>query len=622
MRLRHRERCIILLFLTIPLSAFAGREGIPQVVTYLSPVPGSLNNSTKTNVIIRSRRLLEASNRWRGTPISVSGTLSGEHVGALIISDDGETLTFEPFEPFSPSEEVNVSVTSAIRTMHGESLGPFRFSFRTSAFTAPAHVALPVTPLPVAMGPGNNDRFLKTRGDSLPASFPKRTVTVMNNPSPGGLFLASFKIAEASDHLYFVSLVPSDKQYLMILDNSAKPVFYRAMGSMSTDFKLQPNGYLTYNDNIDDAFYELDSNYVVINRFRAGNGYQTDLHDLIVLPNGHVLMLAHDQETVDMSAIVPGGNPYATVIGAVIQELDKNQKVIFQWRSFDHFKVTDATMENMTAATIDAVHPNTIELDFDGNLLLSSRHMDEITKIDRQTGAIIWRWGGKNNQFRYTNDSIGFSHQHSIRRTPTGTLLLFDNGNYRTNLASRVVEYSLDETSRTATLVWQFAHSPEVKSIAMGSAQRLPNGNTLVGWGTGSPAVTEVRPDKSVAFELQFPDSIVSYRAFRFPWKQIGSQATDVTPTRKVPATYVLAQNYPNPFNPTTLIQFELPSAGPVSLKVYDIRGRLITTLAEGIKHAGIYSVRFDGSRQSSGTYIYRLTTAQAVITRMMTLVK
>jgi hypothetical protein len=620
MRLRHHESFLIALFLTIPVSAYAGLEGIPQLVTYVSPVPGSLNNSTKTDIIIRSRQLLEASNRWRGTPISVSGAFSGEHFGALMISDDGETLTFEPFDPFSPSEEVKVSVTSAIRTLSGEPLGPFHFSFHTSALAAPAHVALPVTPLPVA--PEGNGRFLKISGDSLPASFPKRTVTVMNNPSTGDLFLASFKIAEASDHLYFVSLVPSDKQYLMILDNSAKPVFYRSMGSMTTDFKLQPNGYLTYNDNTDDAFYELDSNYAVINRFRAGDGYQTDLHDLIVLPNGHVLILAHDPEIVDMSAIVPGGNPYATVIGAVIQELDQNQKVIFQWRSFDHFKVTDATMENLTAATIDAVHPNTIELDFDGNLLLSSRHMDEITKIDRQTGAIIWRWGGKNNQFRYTNDSIGFSHQHSIRRTPTGTLLLFDNGNYRTNLASRVVEYSLDETSKTATLVWDFAHTPEIKSIAMGSAQRLPNGNTLIGWGTGSPAVTEVRPDKSVAFELQFPDSIVSYRAFRFPWKQTGSPATDVTPTLKVPATCVLAQNYPNPFNPTTLIQFELPSTGAVSLKVYDVRGRLVTTLAEGVKPAGNYSVRYDGSRLSSGTYIYRLTTAQAVLTRVMTLVK
>ena len=228
-------------------------------------------------------------------------------------------------------------------------------------------------------------------------------------------------------------------------------------------------------------------------------------------------MLGHDPQIIDMSAIVPGGQRAATVVGAVIQELDNNKHVIFQWRSFDHFKVTDVVGEDLTANVIDAVHPNTIEVDNDGQLLLSSRHMDEITKIDRTTGAIIWRWGGKNNQFSYSNDTVGFSHQHSIRRTPAGSLILFDNGNYHTPPASRAVEYSMDETNKTVTLLWQFAHTPEIDATAMGSVQRLPNGNTLIGWGSASPALTEVRPDGSIALELKFPDSVVSYRRVPLP---------------------------------------------------------------------------------------------------------
>ena len=316
----------------------------------------------------------------------------------------------------------------------------------------------------------------------------------------GLIFLASFKIAEASDHLNFISLVPSPQQYLMILNNSGTPVYYKKMRSMSTDFKLQMNGYLTYFDNDAGAYYELDSSYAVIDSFRCGNGYATDLHELQVLPDGHQLMLGYDPETIDMSAIVPGGYKNATVIGAVIQELDRSKHVIFQWRSFDHFKITDATEEDLTAQTIDYVHPNTIEVDTDGNLLLSSRHMDEITKINRKTGDIVWRWGGKNNQFSYMGDSIGFSHQHTIRRTQTGTMIMLDNGNYWSPRYSSFVEYNLDEAAKTVRLIRQYRHTPDVFAIAMGSVERLTNGNTLIGWGTTSPALTEIRPDGSVAY--------------------------------------------------------------------------------------------------------------------------
>ena len=622
MRMSHPVSVLVVGLLVLPLFAFASGEGIPPLAAYLSPVPGSINNSSKTNIIFRSRQPLAPLNRSQGSVMSVTGSLSGEHYGAAVISDDGETLVFEPFEPFALSEDVHVSVTSAIRTMHGDALGPFSFSFRVSFLSTSAQQEVlsglqsefPVLPA--------NSRLAKFASDSLIAGFPKGIVKASNNPSSGALFLTSFKISQAENHQNFVSLVPSDDQYVMILDNNGKSIFSKKMLSMSTDFKLQPNGYLTYFDNAAGQYYELDSNYVVINSYSCGNGYSTDPHEMLRLSNGNTLLLGHDPEIVDMSQVVPGGQPSTTVVGAVIQELDKGKHVIFQWRSFDHFKVTDATQEDLTADVIDAVHPNAIEIDTDGNLLLSSRHLDEITKINRKTGDVIWRWGGKNNQFTYTNDFIGFSHQHSIRRTSSGSLLLFDNGNYRTPLASRAVEYSVDERNKTVRLLWQFVHAPLVNSIAMGSVQRLANGNTLIGWGSASPAMTEVRPDGSIALEIQFPDSVVSYRAFRFPWKQQGAVVSGVSNRQEVPVDYSLAQNFPNPFNLSTIIQFEIPKQTSASLKIYDIRGRHVATLFEGIKQPGKYSARFDGSRLSSGTYIYRLATSQAVLTRVMTLMK
>jgi Secretion system C-terminal sorting domain len=71
-------------------------------------------------------------------------------------------------------------------------------------------------------------------------------------------------------------------------------------------------------------------------------------------------------------------------------------------------------------------------------------------------------------------------------------------------------------------------------------------------------------------------------------------------------AEFVLTENYPNPFNPETKISFGLPEQSTVSLKVYNIQGQEVATLAEGVKQDGYYTASFDGSELSSGVYIYR----------------
>ena len=143
-----------------------------------------------------------------------------------------------------------------------------------------------------------------------------------------------------------------------------------------------------------------------------------------------------------MSQIVPNGKTNALVTGLIIQKINSEKEVTFQWRSLDHMLITDATHEDLTADRIDYVHGNSIEVDSDGHIIISSRHLDEITKINTVTGAIIWRLGGKNNQFSFVNDTAKFSHQHSARILKNGNLFLFDNGVFHTPQYSRAVEYS------------------------------------------------------------------------------------------------------------------------------------------------------------------------------------
>jgi len=89
-----------------------------------------------------------------------------------------------------------------------------------------------------------------------------------------------------------------------------------------------------------------------------------------------------------------------------------------------------------------------------------------------------------------------------------------------------------------------------------------------------------------------------------------------------VPKQYVLEQNYPNPFNPTTNIHFAIPKEGDVSLKIYDVTGRLVQTYFDGTMKAGLYNAEVDASNMASGVYFYTLLAKDFVQTRKMIVLK
>ena len=156
--------------------------------------------------------------------------------------------------------------------------------------------------------------------------------------------------------------------------------------------------------------------------------------------------------------------------------------------------------------------------------------------MDRQTGDIIWRLGGKNNQFTIDDPDGPFAYQHDIRRLPNGDVTMFDNHN--PGPYSRAVEYQLDEFNKTADLVWQFRNSPDNYGFATGNNQRLPDGHRLIGWGLSTPNVTEVLTDGTKLFEMAFGPPFYSYRSYRFPWSAVPAWAPElvaitdtVTPT-------------------------------------------------------------------------------------------
>jgi hypothetical protein len=206
-------------------------------------------------------------------------------------------------------------------------------------------------------------------------------------------------------------------------------------------------------------------------------------------PDGHTFLIAYDIQTIDLTAY--GGVPDAEVTGLIIQELDANEDVVFEWRSWDHFQFTDANSHtSLTNSVVDYVHGNSVCRDVDGNVLISCRNMDEVTKINHANGNIMWRMGGENNQFTFVNDNITqhFSQQHDVRRIANGHITLFNNGNHLAVQVSSAKEYAVDEVNKIATLIWYYEHpdvgSAKVYGRATGNMQRLPNGNTMINWGT------------------------------------------------------------------------------------------------------------------------------------------
>jgi hypothetical protein len=211
----------------------------------------------------------------------------------------------------------------------------------------------------------------------------------------------------------------------------------------------------------------------------------------------------YDYRVSDLSAI--GGANQVSLAGHQLVRLRADGFTEYEWNGWDRLEFEEwiepprPDPDDQTGRDFD--HPNGMGFDRDGNYIVSFRHLSQVMKIDAATGETIWRLGGRKNEFTFINDPLGgFSAQHSPRILPNGNLLLYDNGTSHEPQESRAVEYALDIAARTATLVWEFRHVPPIYTPAVGGAQRLKNGNTLVGFGFAGHA-SEVRPDGSVAWE-------------------------------------------------------------------------------------------------------------------------
>jgi len=359
---------------------------------------------------------------------------------------------------------------------------------------------------------------------NLPANFPAITTHVYDPNAIGDGYI----------YLAVASEVEGVGFYLMILENDGTPVWYKELrDDYSYDFKLQPNGLPSYAQFLHHHSYTgggdvvhmvMDEEFNEVESIQMGNGYIAEAHDFQLQPNGHVLLFGYYLTRMDLTEIVNGGYPNALVSGGVVQELDADRNVVFQWRTWDHYSPEEISWRRASGPMVSQFHLNTINMDVDGNLFIATPLW--VKKVNRQTGEIMWHLGGDENEFTFVGvdpeEAVGHFGGHAFHRLENGNVLIYDGGNRSGSRSSQVHEYKLDEESKTAEYVWSYVPEPSVAGWHRGNAQRLPNGNTFIGWGgDGSdhgPACTEVTPDGRKVFELFFDDpGVESYRAFRFP---------------------------------------------------------------------------------------------------------
>src|SRR5215212_4846489 len=464
------------------------------------PVNGALTASPRTQISVRGAQAGELSD------FAVGGSRSGEHAGHWRGHADRRGASFVPDAPFERGEAVTVRVGRRVAGVRGEEI---RFRIAGAPGGRPGPVARP------AKRPWRGVQRFGSRPDLQPPAI--EVLHPAQDADEGAVFVAPKvgpsqigpMIVDASGELvWFHPLKGTDQAFDFRVQRSrGKPALTWWQGPLS-DFHGRGAGYV----------YDT---YRRVATVRAGNGYQADLHEFELIARGTAWIAAYVPVPWDLSAM--GGRTDGTVYDQVVQEVEvESGAVLFEWQSLGNIALSESyqPLPEDRDAVWDPVHVNSIDEEPDGNILVSGRHTQTVYEIDRRTGKVRWRLGGKRSSFHSGGGTL-FAWQHDARRRQDGTISLYDNAAnaVRPHRESRGLIIDLDEKARTAGAVREFKASPSVLGPTQGNVQTLPSGDVMVGWGGTVPRFTEFDADGAVTFDARFlTPGAETYRAYRMPW--------------------------------------------------------------------------------------------------------
>lgn len=483
------------------------------VALHVIPFPGTPDASRLSHVIFSALTPSELAS------VSVTGSVSGPHLGQLDALPDGAGTAFVPDAPFAPGEQVSVtaSLTSAAA---GAAPGGRRAKTLRFSFTIARPVHLGPANAPASTGAASEESTGGAEAPTTPTqSFrsapglhpPVVSATSTPGATPGDIFIAPNVVGKGGP---------------MILDRRGRLLWFRPVAGLATNLEVQHyegqpvltwwQGRISDGSGLDGEDVIMNRSYHVLKVLRAGYGYSSDLHEFQITPQGTALIDAFVPVQADLRSV--GGQSEGPLDDCVIQELDiRTGQVLWEWHALGHIPLT-ASYSSTPGAWYpwQSFHLNSIEQLPNGNLLISARATWSVYEIDKQTGQVIWTLGGKDPSIQDAGGA-SFEWQHDAHLVGN-TLSVFDDAaDPQEESQSSVKVIHLNTDTMTASLVRRYTHSPPLLTGAVGSAQLLPHGRVFVGWGNTGQFSEYTRSGRQI-FNGSLPASVFSYRAYQFPW--------------------------------------------------------------------------------------------------------
>ncbi len=370
----------------------------------------------------------------------------------------------------------------------------------------------------------------------LPPTFPATIIDRPGEPSPG-----YYPVSHG------VLVTTSNTPYVAIVDDHGVPLWYKETQAPVIGVHRRPDGRLAWSELLGGAYgvdpsrgWEIHNLDGSLQRVVKTVGSPTDHHELLRLDSGNDLAITYkirtgvDMTGVDCKVLSGGSVPCGDVVTDLeIQELRPNGTVVWTWNSKDHTTPTESTQpfvlpdpNSPTNSAVDLFHANSVFEAGNGDLLVSARAMNAVFRINRNTGKIRWKLGGKPPtepgavDLQIVGDPFGGPvGQHDARIGDDGTITMFDN---RTNPLvsnpgpSRAVAYDVDVAAGTATMVDELRRSDGRTTLGLGSYIRNADGSGIIGWGPFQPVIEEVDSDGDRVFGFTWQSGGPQYRAVKY----------------------------------------------------------------------------------------------------------
>lgn len=269
-------------------------------------------------------------------------------------------------------------------------------------------------------------------------------------------------------------------------------------------------------------YYTADTNFNIIDTV-FGSTNKVDGHALVVNAKGERLYFTFVDTVLDISEYskYPGDTAVRATI-EVIEIIDRNGTLIWQWNPLHHIPIAesyqkfhDPSAYNPGSKGWDWAHGNSLSFSADGNILYSYRVLG-VGKINRATGALMWKFGGKNPDIKMPKGGEYYL-QHDFQEIAPGKYSLYSNGD-EDHPHSRAIVYSIDEAGKSAATARVIEPATSLFSLSMGSYSLSESGLGVLNYGrystleTQQPAFEIVNEQNAVQAVYSMPQLVFPYR--------------------------------------------------------------------------------------------------------------